>query len=751
MKRILHTPLAGLLIGAAITAAQHADAQTYNYIQTSAGAAGDWTNPSNWSPNTGYPGNTAGVTNNANVAQTAGGSYAVTLGQTLPGVISRLDIANTAGTATVEIQAPLNVSGGTYMGQNGWLVIDGAPVTGGGLGFGPGSGLVLDNGGVRAVGNSTQYVGENMSGATGLVTSARGAPGTLVYQGNVLRVGNNTANGGNCLRIENGVVVTNINLQVNWQGTNNVVVVDNASVYANNHLQVGENGGRDGLLLVDNGGRVQTGGPLVTGGALSMGATSSGNRVVVKNGSHLQTRGVGYIRGTNNWVIVSGEGSSIDMSRSALRVGSGARPHGSGLRVEAGAVVTNMVGAYFVDGAAGFNIRLEVDNAKLYGENVFLFGCGRDCVFELTGRDALMQGTSAAGTAIQLGQCSNGNLYYWSGSTNNVMRVDGGTVRDFGFAIGGLVAGAVSNRLEVTNGGRVVVPPVAAGSIRFGVCEAASNSWGNAAIFTKGSVLETKQINLNGTAHNGASPGPVWDNFISFEDSALLFNMQQTTINIASNGVISLKNSAVGYHGIMDAYLRHGNFARLAFIGDNAFRLSNAALSTVYNQEYAFEKNGDPSHFYRLEMVDGETWYRSNNNALHTLSFGASGEMWCSNTTATVSLATTVDGKLTVLDSAVLFERGLALNGDLRIHTGALAKGPNIITVDGDLTLGAGSRVFIDGASRDDVTIQYTGALYGRFAEKHFSAANYSVSYGTGNDGFITFRYAPPGTMLLVK
>ncbi|MCL1910359.1 MAG: hypothetical protein FWG05_05430, partial [Kiritimatiellaeota bacterium] len=306
---------------------------------------------------------------------------------------------------------------------------------------------------------------------------------------------------------------------------------------------------------------------------------------------------------------------------------------------------------------------------------------------------------------------------------------------------------SISNRIEVLNGGRIIVPTTAT---RFSVCENGSNSWGNAAIFTQGGILETKALAVNGSGSN-APKGPVWDNVISFEDSVLLFNVQEPVIDITSNGVVSLKNSSVGFCGFQAAYVKHGKFALLSFIGDTAFRLSDAATSNGYNQEYHFEKGLGADHFYRLELMDGVTHYRSNSDAQHKLTFADSGELYCSNTTAVVSLATTIDGSLTVFDSTVLFERGLKLNGVLRLNADAVKYGNTVLEIDGDLELGEYSEIEIAGYSQDELHIKCTGALKGRFAEKSYeNGANRSVAYYP-SEGLIVIKDAPPATVLIVK
>ena len=754
VKRIVYFPLGifypvvvGLIAGAAFTVR----AVDYNYIQTSGTSL--WTTSANWhQPNDQFPGDTPAQSDNAYVNQSAAGDYTVLLDQTLPGILNVLRIDNPfAGKATVAMSAPQTIGNQTTLATNGRLVIDGVAVTGGGLYFMSGSELVLNNGGSRVTANATQYIAENLSGTTNFLTSTQSPAGLLNMQNSTLRIGTGAAFGNNLFRVDNGVVMTNINLQVGWAGYGNAVVIDNATFFSSHHINLGDGGGSGGLLLLDNGAVVHAN---YSGGrSLVTGNNVRDNRVVITNGARLYTYGDGLLGngGTNNSITVTGEGSLFDMGRKSIRVGgyNNNLPAGNALHILNGGVVTNAVGLQIHnDAGPGFNNKLIVDNGKLYGENFLIAPNGRGCLFEVKGKNALVAGPGVS-TGITFAQRKNGG-HYFTGASNNVMRVsNGGTISNFVVSVAIDGANMVSNRLEVTNGGRIFMN---VGNGRLSLAAAVSNAWGNVATFSGGSLLEAKEIYINASA-----TGPVRDNYISFEDSVLQFPQHNPGITLTGDAYITFKNSTISYRGVtqdgggIDVANMNGNVAKMTFVGDTALRLSGSRNRSDANATYVFDKGLGANHYYRLDLMDGPTLYRSNNNAAHTLTFGAQGELFCSNTTATVSLATTVNGKMTVLDSEVLFERGLVLNGDLFINTDATANGPVIINVMGDLELGPASRIFINGKSESDVLINYSGDLRGRFAQKLCLDASYAIGYGTGNDSAIGLHYAPPGTLFMLR
>lgn len=739
-----------IVLGLAAGVASVSTATDYNY--TGAGVSGVWTDEANWHRPSGYPGDTTGQIDAALVNQPMADSYTVNLTQPLPGAIGWLRVGNpSGGTATVVVSTPLAINNNTSVEVNGRLVMDGVAVTGGGIGFGTNSMFVLNNGGSRIVPGGMHYVGgANIAAVTGLVTCTQAPAGMMDFQNANLRIGTTAGLGDNYLRIDNGVVATNINLQIGHTGEDNTVEVNGATVYATRGFNISDGGGCGGLFLLDNGAKAVS----ASNGAISTGVGSSYNRVVVTNGAHLVTYSVGYFgrSGTNNSVTVTGEGSVWDMGNNSMRFGGHQNGMSSGveLRIDNGGVVTNANGLQMVeDIGPAHNSRLIINNGKLYGTGLDIAANGRECLVDIAGKDALVRGTDT-GNVIQFARCARA-AWYFSGCSNNLMRVTEGTITNYAIYVASAAANMVSNRFEATDGARVFVPiPLNGG--RFSVCDVGSNSWGNAAVFTGGSLLETKEICVN-----RAPTGDVWGNFISFEDSVLQFTTHNPGVTTNADGRITLKNSTVSFRGVTTAngidipsLWNNANLARLTLEGDTAFRLADSANRSDANQSYTFEKGLGARQFYRLEMTDGITHYRTR-NATDQLTIDATGEMFCSNTTATVSIQCEVNGSLTVLDSTVLFERGLVLNGELVVDTDAMPEGRNVITVDGDLNLGAASRLVISGNAQEDVTIRYTGNLTGGFLTKASVDSSYSVAYGSGNDSQITLRYAPPGTRLIVR
>ena len=738
-----------------------ADAETFDYVNTGV-ATGAWTVDSNWHRNNNYPGNLAGRWDVANVNSAVSGNYTVVLDQALPGNIDDLNIANTLGTATVEISVPLTIVKSTALGQNGRLVIDGVAVTGGIIGFGPDSELVLNNGGSRVLtGNGALSIGSATVGAvTALVTSASAQStgnGILDFNNRDLRVGAHADFGLNYLCIENGVVLTNVNLQTGFLGDDNTVVVDGATVHTAT-AHVGNdggavNGGNGNLLLLDNGAIVKVGRGMTTK------PRAMDNRLVIKNGSQMMgfTDNITFGRGgTNNSITVTGEGSVLDLNKRDFRFGnydSSVLSSGASLYVGNGGVVLNAA-KFQIPGEDGpaYKSRLVVDNGKIFGSGNSLFGSnGIECEFDVMGENALMTANN-----MNIGYCEVARNSAFV-STGNVMRVmNGATVivtnnMSIAAVNGGIAAGALNmsgNRLEISNGGRVFVGNT------INICDRGTDCLDNVLEVSTGGLLETRNITIN-----SGSKGPVGGNFIYAQDAIMQFITHNPAINLYDGATVTLENSTLSFRNVTSGDINSvdipiltnsANIAKIAFIGDTALRLSASMNRANTVQSYTFDKGLGAAHFYRLDLVDGITHYRSLNGA-GQLAFGAQGEMFCSNTTATVALATTVDGSLTVLDSTVTFERNLVVNGDLFIDTDAVAAGGNIITVEGDLTLGPNSRIFIKGKSQEPVTIVYNGVRSGKFAEKVCADENYAIMYGTGDDSVITLSHAPLGTLMIVR
>ena len=733
--------------------ASGAIADDFNYINTSA-SEGDWGVAANWrrvQGGTGFPGDSAGRTDAVNINEASVSDYLVRAPAGLAGGVGTVKISNPAGgVATLFVAHPL-VVGYTLLEGNGRLVIDGASVTGGNINFYGSSVLELNNGGARIGASDHMTVdGGAAGGAVVRITSADPSSAGVLRMSGDLRIGATAAGSGNALIVERGVSLTNGTLQVSRDGSGNSFVVDGAVVNFTAGGMMGYNGGSEGLVFLDNGAVVNMAGGL---GAGRLAYQAVGHRVVVTNGSSLSTRGVGTFgqAGTNNSVVVTGKGSVWNMNNENFKFGefaNGGMSAGNVFRIEDGGVVANGKEFFITsDAGAGVSNRLVVSNGKLFGTSLQFGPTGRFCSFDVSGGEALVSGVSNGNSINIAFNGAKSPLFYHTGATGNVMRVfNGATVTNLNVYVGSTGAGIVGNRLEVSNGGRVFAYET------FGVCEAGSNSWDNAAVFTGGSLLEANVIRVN---YNALAP--VGGNFISFDESVLQFRRNNPSFTINADGFISVNNSTVSFRGVSDVNVNcskvGGTIASLAFSGHNALRFSGSS-NVAGNQSYTFDKTPDPTTFFRLEMVDGATMYRTQNPASQALAFGGEGELFCSNTTAVVAMPCVVDGSFTVLDSAVEFTHDLAINGSLAINTDMVGDERNFIVVDGDLALGAESKLVVGGKSQEAAHICYNGSLVGRFAEKAFTPSPhgqpYAVSYDAANKK-ITIKPAPSGTLVIVK
>jgi T5SS/PEP-CTERM-associated repeat protein len=466
------------------------------------------------------------------------------------------------------------------------------------LGYaGFGNQLILTNGGVA---NSYDtYIGNQATANNNLVLIS--GSGSVWSNTSKLYIGN--AGSFNRLTINQGgtfVEQTHSYLGATASSSNNVLWIDGpGSVWSNtsyNWLYVG-NAGSGNQLIVTNGGSgfgyytalgygsSSSNNLMVVSGSnscwrnsadIEVGDAGSGNRLIITDGGCVQTRYntiLGYSAGSsNNFVLVSGAGSVLS-NGSSVYIGSGAS--NNKLITTNGGVIVGGVGVYGTN-----NMAVLTGTGSIWtNSSVTINGNGNSLIIANGGRvmglggslgdsagasnntllvtDAdtrwVMSGTFYAGdygksnslivangAIISGGELSIG---YYGGSENNSVWVGGSGTRwtnITGLYMG--TSGGSSNRLTITDGGRVAVAGNAtvgySGSNNIAVVNGTNSIWtvgtvgggqsadvghrgsGNLLVLTNGGSLFSLGfggiVGYNGTASNNTAvvtgAGSVWSN-----------------------------------------------------------------------------------------------------------------------------------------------------------------------------------------------------------------------------------------------
>ena len=558
--------------------------------------------------------------------------------------------------------------------------------------------------------------------------------GGVVTNVNVLTIGA-TAGYGNSLIVRNGSQVWAIN--VNIPGAFNTAMVSNASqlsTLGNDNTIGSVAGASNNTVTIAGANSVWD----MTGRALTLGSLSSGNSVIVSNGAHVlggraQEHRIGS-GGSNNTVLVTGSGSLWDFAANPLTIGRNAA-NGNVLCVDQGAVVTNVNIVCVGTGGGSGNSLILTNGGQFWVTTGLNFKIGQDGVSNavaVSGTGSLLAGIP--GETLSVG---------FNTATGDTMRVDnGGCVSNWGNLYVGAGNSAylcAGNTLVITNGGQVVAIPTVT------VCSAGSNSFNNSIQVAAGGLLETSALSVNTSVK-----GPVSGNCITNAGGIYQFPTATPTITLLSNGMVYITSGTIAFRGVTNADIRNATLLatnKMTWNGNNAFRLNNATNRNDASQNYVFD-TGSATNYYRLEMVNGNTRYRG--LATNSLTIGANGQMLCSNTAATVELAYTNNGTLTLVNSTLTFATNAVLNGTVVVDLNNLSSSGPVLAAQGNLTLGSSILQFVGSPSSNLTLMSYAGTRNGKFQVTGLPAT-YAVAYGAGANDAISLHAVPPSTVILFR
>lgn len=199
-------------------------------------------------------------------------------------------------------------------------------------------------------------------------------------------------------------------------------------------------------------------GAVITNGYVTVGATpyAVGNTMTVASGGQLFTSSTSTIGNisTNNVLLVTGEGTLWNCNSQGITVGTGAGALGNVLRIENGALVTNI--NTFTIGNSGANCSTgTVDNGRVVNVgNTYIGSSSSNNVMTVTGDKSVW---NFNGQPLTVGNNAT--------AVGNDMRITSGALATniYGLTVGG--NGGSNNRLTVSGGGRCYLSVAASLSI----------------------------------------------------------------------------------------------------------------------------------------------------------------------------------------------------------------------------------------------------------------------------------------------
>jgi hypothetical protein len=478
--------------------------------------------------------------------------------------------------------------------------------------------------------------------------------------------------------------------------TNNSLWVTNGGVVQAGASGVSFDGVGNRALVSGPGSRLESAVALTFGSA----ASSAGNLLVVSDGGRLYTSGTSLL-GNNKGaalgrVVITGDGS--------MWTNSGVRFEGQSneLHILGGALyqgADTYLGGSTASSMSSNNTIVVADRGVFTNSGLLSIGnFGNGNRFLVTNGGAVYVGgavdvgnVSAAPTA---GQTLTNNLLLVAGPTSRMTVLGdvtvGGRPLVTTYGVGYAV---VSNGAQLVAGNVYVSPRAVNPNCAFdlsgaGTLVQASNFFvgrdtsvntgvGGFARVADGAVLDVVSLQT-GTANN----------FITNAGGVYQFFAVSPTITPNTPSSIVLGNGTVAFRDVANVNVK-GNWGvgatgrqltNLVFVGDNAFRLNNSSTTNA-GQEYVFDTGRGATNYVGLEMVNGNTAWRS-----AWLAIGAGGSLLVSNTTADVYGVLTNSGSITVASASASYWSNVVLssgslyralagtnafNGGLAINDGA--------------------------------------------------------------------------------
>jgi len=524
-----------------------------------------------------------------------------------------------------------------------------------------------------------------------------------------------------------------------WVGGTNPAGSASVINWNNNRCEVGYNSWTNDRATVDAGG-------IMTNAAFSVGDDISGVNypfnawLIVTNGGRLYGSVAVGTKSHQNTFVITGSNSLFSAGGTSLSIGAASN------------------NAMFVDG--GFLANLNSFSIG-YVQQAIAYGVGNSATLT-NGGQLYCTGTVYVGDTE-----SYGNLLV---SSNRLLVAGSGSLMSLGGAalnIGTLnFAGdaGVGNFVQITAGGVLTN----AGTVTVGGTSASSTNQANRLVISAGGALFASTLNV------GSGAGITTGNVVTVSDGAMLeantlacYNTVNTISNSAgiyqfttatptitlNTNVIAINNGTLSFRNVTNASVSANVFGtlltNLTWSGTNGFRLTAATNGMTTSQTYVFEPGIAATNYARLEMVGGSTCYRgqSSNSLTIGQNPGSSASMLCSNTAAVVAIPFTNNGTLRIVNSTLTLTTNAVLNGTVVVDLNRLANTGTVLNAQKDLTLG-GTLQFIGAPTTNLTLMTFSGARSGKFLVTGLPA-NYTVSYSATQNGAVSLKQTPPGTVLL--
>ena len=572
--------------------------------------------------------------------------------------------------------------------------------------------LLITNGAKAVVGGTLAIARNGGTNNSIVIAGANsGVPSVLDGNGKIFAIGLGQAAGcaatGNWMRVDNGGVLTNV-ATLGIGGVNSSALPGDFGNY----------------LIVTNGGKAFCSATYVGSG---IGACS--NAIIIADNGVMNMNNVlcigdtAFIGQTGNVVRVD-QGGVLNTSGIIIIGGAGTNSYGNALNIVNGGKLFQSTASSITLG----NFLGAVSNTVNVANGGQLF-CGPVYVGYATASSNSSL-TIVGGATTSFVSCTALTIGSMTSCYNTASVLAGGTcsLTNNNIIVGSGI-GASSNSLVINGGQVVAVGTATAGS-------GTSGLFGNTIQVINGGLLEANNLQVNAGA-----TGPVGGNTITNADGIYQFATVSPAITLLSNGMVYVNSGTISFRGVTnaDVFCNQGlkpldSTNKMAWSGNNAFRLNTATNTTTASQTYVFDPSMNATNFTRLEMVNGATRYRGQAGNTLTIgtAIGTGGQMLCSNTTALVDLAFTNNGTLTLVNSTLTLANNTVLNGTVAID-------PLSKVQAGNLTLGPASILVLPpGTIGTNLTLMaYSGTLGGTFGSVSNLPSGYTINFGKGSNSAV--------------
>ncbi len=471
--------------------------------------------------------------------------------------------------------------------------------------------------------------------------------------------------------------------------TNNTSFILNGARVSNDWTRIGSwDGNSSNLMVVSGSGSIlfQTGTNANKDHFMVGAGNAVDNRAFITNGGTVYARRI-YVgaNGAKRSLMVIGSGGSFTNFATTSAVGSGAGSDQNQLIVTNGGSFVQLGGNFGLGNSGSSNTILAVGGGFFQIASSLWLGDGGSGG---TDNALIMTNGGIVGIANTTG---SSYLGLNAGNVRNMILVSGaGSVFSNMNALLQIGVGGADNRVIVRDGGFMISRTNTVGLL--------ASASGNSIQVLNCGILKTSALVISNA-----------NNAITNSGGVFLFDVGSPKIAPLNGSAIVVTNGTIGFFGITTAdvmgSLGSNEIANITFQGANIFRLDSAANTAAASpQDYAFAADLSPNHYAGLELINGNTSWKS-----AWLSFGSSGSMLVSNTAASIQGVLTNAGVITVTRAKATFASNVILAAGGAFH----AVGGNLTNIfSRGLTIDAGgSFVAEGGASRVEGVITNAGSI----------------------------------------